>query len=56
VFKLANDIEILAKKPGDKIDRPWKTEESNLAGLTTYKEKHCWRHIFKLEKENVGAY
>ena len=56
VFKLANDIEVLAKRSGDKIERPWKTEETILAGLTTYKEKHCWRNIFKLEKENVGAY
>lgn len=39
---------------GMKYERPWKTEDTNCVGLSTYKEKHCWRHVFELDKENSG--
>lgn len=55
VFKLAGDIESLAKRPGEKVVRPWRVDDTNLAGLTSYKEAHCWRHVFELDKENSQA-
>ena len=54
LFKVAAEMENFSKRAGEKLDRPWKTDDTNLVGLTTYKENHCWRHV-KFDKENGEA-
>jgi len=53
MFKLAHDQELLSKKkPQNPDEQIWQTDDTNLFGLTTYKEKFCWRNIFEYGKEN----
>lgn len=49
LMEKASLIEPTSRKAGlgrCEIEPPWKTDETNIPGLSTYKEKHCWQQIF----------